>query len=202
PLPAALHRARPAGQGSLRLAGRIGRGPAGEHRRPEGARQQARPEDRGVRRARRRSLVHPFLPRGGARLRVLLALSRAHRPPGGGAGAAGPAHVGLMLHYFRCVDGRIEHFDEFRGELLTQHETAFHWIDLEDPTVKEATLLEDPFHFHPLAIEDCLSEVHHPKLDDYESYIFVIVHGVRFDAPNDQFITRELDIFLGKNYLI
>jgi magnesium transporter len=68
--------------------------------------------------------------------------------------------------------------------------------------VKEAAILENPFHFHPLAIEDCLSEVHHPKVDDYGEYLFFIVHGIRFDAPTDQFITRELDIFLGKNYLV
>ena len=105
-----------------------------------------------------------------------------------------------MLTYFRCVNGKIEQPEEFEPELLT--EDALHWIDLEDPTVKEATLLEDPFHFHPLAIEDCLAEVHHPKVDDYEAYIFVIVHGMRFDAPTDSFITRELDVFLGKNYLI
>jgi magnesium transporter len=86
--------------------------------------------------------------------------------------------------------------------MLREHPQAFHWIDLEDPTVKESTLLEDPFHFHPLAIEDCLSDIHHPKVDDYDSYIFLIVHGIRFDAPTDQFFTRELDVFLGPNYLI
>jgi magnesium transporter len=105
-----------------------------------------------------------------------------------------------VLTYFRYANGKIEQPQEFEPELLT--EDALHWIDLEDPTVKEATILEDPFHFHPLAIEDCLAEVHHPKVDDYEAYIFVIVHGIRFDAPTDTFITRELDIFLGKNYLI
>ena len=105
-----------------------------------------------------------------------------------------------MLTYFRHANGKIEQPPEFDPALLT--DDALHWIDLEDPTVKEATILEDPFQFHPLAIEDCLAEVHHPKVDDYESYIFVIVHGIRFDAPTDQFITRELDIFLGKNYLI
>jgi magnesium transporter len=105
-----------------------------------------------------------------------------------------------VLTYFRYANGKIEQPEEFDPALLT--DDALHWIDLEDPTVKEATLLEDPFHFHPLAIEDCLAEVHHPKVDDYESYIFVIVHGIRFDAPTDQFITRELDIFLGRNYLI
>jgi magnesium transporter len=107
-----------------------------------------------------------------------------------------------MLNYFRSVDGKVEHFTEFRPELLTEHENAYHWLDFEDPTVKEATILEDPFHFHPLAIEDCLSEVHHPKLDDYEEYVFLILHGIRFDAPTDNFITRELDIFLGRNFLI
>ena len=107
-----------------------------------------------------------------------------------------------MLSYFRCVDGRIEHQEEFRPELLEERANALHWIDLEDPTVRETTILEDPFRFHPLAIEDCLSDVHHPKVDDYEDYLFAIVHGIRFDAPTDQFITRELDVFLGKNYLI
>jgi len=105
-----------------------------------------------------------------------------------------------LLTYFRYANGKIEQPPEFERELLT--EDALHWIDLEDPTVKEATILEDPFHFHPLAIEDCLAEVHHPKVDDYEAYVFVIVHGIRFDAPTDTFITRELDIFLGRNYLI
>jgi magnesium transporter len=107
-----------------------------------------------------------------------------------------------MLSYFRCVRGQIEHYKEFRAELLTEHPDALHWIDLEDPTMRESTILEDPFRFHPLAIEDCLSEVHHPKVDDYEDYLFFIVHGIRFDAPTDAFITRELDIFLGKNFLI
>src|SRR5687768_1123251 len=111
-----------------------------------------------------------------------------------------PSGTEPLLTYFRCLNGKIEHL-EFDPEMLKIPD-AIHWIDLEDPTVKEATILEDPFHFHPLAIEDCLSEVHHPKVDDYEAYIFAILHGIRFDAPTDSFITRELDIFLGPNYLI
>jgi magnesium transporter len=107
-----------------------------------------------------------------------------------------------VLNYFRASGGHIEHHTELDAALLKSDPEALHWIDLEDPTVREASILEDPFHFHPLAIEDCLSEVHHPKVDDYGDYAFFIVHGIRFDAPTDQFITRELDIFLGRNYLI
>lgn len=107
-----------------------------------------------------------------------------------------------MLSYFRFAHGRIEQHAEFRPELYTEAPDALHWIDLEDPTVGEATILEDPFHLHPLAIEDCLSDVNHPKVDDYEDYLFMIVHGIRFDAPTDKFETRELDVFLGRNFLI
>ncbi len=106
-----------------------------------------------------------------------------------------------MLTYFRCVGGRIEAQPELRAEDLAQRD-AQHWIDLEDPTVNEAALLEEPFHFHPLAIEDCLSDVHLPKLDDYENYLFAILHGVWFEAESDQFVTRELDLFLGPNFLV
>jgi magnesium transporter len=107
-----------------------------------------------------------------------------------------------LLSYFRFQNGRIEQHAEFRPELYTEAPDALHWIDLEDPTVGEATILEDPFHLHPLAIEDCLSDVNHPKVDDYEDYLFLIVHGIRFDAPTDKFETRELDVFLGRNFLI
>jgi magnesium transporter len=107
-----------------------------------------------------------------------------------------------VLTYFRYEHGRVEHVPEFTAEDYALHPEALHWIDLEDPSVQEATILEDPFHFHPLAIEDTLSEVHHPKLDDYEDYLYLILHGIRFDAPTDQFITRELDVFLGRNFLV
>jgi magnesium transporter len=106
-----------------------------------------------------------------------------------------------VLTYFRSRNGKIEEMP-FEPRHISEGTGVLHWIDLEDPTVKEATILEDPFHFHPLAIEDCLSDVNLPKVDDYEGYAFLIVHGIRFDAPTDQFFTRELDVFLGKNYLV
>ena len=72
------------------------------------------------------------------------------------------------------------------GERVTEAPPeVLHWIDLEDPTVKEASILEEPFHFHPLAIEDCLSDVHHPEVDDYHEFVFLLVRGLRFDVPSE-----------------
>lgn len=108
-----------------------------------------------------------------------------------------------MITYFRRNEAGIKKFDHFRKEYFTESPPgALHWIDLDAPTDAEAALLTDPFNFHPLAIDDCLEEVNAPKVDDYESYLFAIVHGIRFDAPKDSFETRELDFFLGPNYLI
>lgn len=106
-----------------------------------------------------------------------------------------------MLTYFRQVEGRIEQGAELRPEALQQPDTL-HWVDLEDPTPEEALVLESVFHFHPLAIEDAVAEVSHPKADDYDDYLFLVLHGISFDAPRGEFVTRPLNAFLGRNYLV
>ncbi|MBE9501655.1 MAG: magnesium/cobalt transporter CorA [Chloroflexi bacterium] len=74
---------------------------------------------------------------------------------------------------------------------------------MERPTVEEEALLSEVFHFHHLAIEDCISQAHHPpKIDDYRDYLFIITHGVNHEAPRDQLETSELRMFLGKNYVV
>jgi len=97
---------------------------------------------------------------------------------------------------------------------LTVHENAdwrnfqskpecLYWWDLNTPTEEEQTCLSEYFHFHPLAIEDCVADVHHPKVDYYETYLYLVIHGVDVDRTQiEGFAPKELDIFLGKNYLL
>jgi magnesium transporter len=58
------------------------------------------------------------------------------------------------------------------------------------------------FHFHPLALEDCESRRHNPKIDDYGSSLFILTHGVHPESSTREFRTRQLSFFLGPNYLI
>jgi magnesium transporter len=59
-------------------------------------------------------------------------------------------------------------------------------------------LLDHHFHFHPLAIEDCLHFLQRPKLDYYEGYHFFVLHSL-----NQKTLTpEEVDIFVGTNYVI
>jgi len=86
-------------------------------------------------------------------------------------------------------------------ELLKDDKVIF-WVDIEEPTEADDHLLLDVFHFHPLTVEDCRANRHHPKVEEFPDYIYFIVHAVKTDASPDRFNTIELDGFLGRNYVL
>jgi magnesium transporter len=79
------------------------------------------------------------------------------------------------------------------------------WVDLISPTAAEGkAILGDTFHFHPLAIEDAMSEIHHPKIEQYNGAdLYFILHGIDAQGAGPHvFATRDVDFFLGANYLV
>jgi magnesium transporter len=76
------------------------------------------------------------------------------------------------------------------------------WVDLSQPTPEEGRILTDPFHFHQLAVEDALMELHHPKIESYGDYLYLILHGIDFSASEHCFRTQDIDFFLGAQYLV
>ena len=86
----------------------------------------------------------------------------------------------------------------------SQPETGLIWVDLnysEDIGSIE-TLLREQFGFHPLAIDDALHETHIPKLDDWESYLYMVLQDVVCTTESSEIDLPELDIFLGKRFLV
>ncbi len=78
------------------------------------------------------------------------------------------------------------------------------WVDMqgESPQACEP-ILRETFHFHPLAVDDALSETHVPKVDDWESFLYVVLHAISFHTEDGGHIdTVELDVFLGKNFVV
>lgn len=81
-------------------------------------------------------------------------------------------------------------------------EDAQIWVDLEAPTEEEARLvLENTFSFHPLAIEDCIAVSEQPKIDDYEKYLFMVIHAVHY-TDEHKMEPVELNMFIGRNFLV
>jgi len=77
------------------------------------------------------------------------------------------------------------------------------WIDLFAPTQDEIkTILVDLFNFHPLTVEDCGVFIDHPKIDDYNSYLFGAFHSMVYHCEESRVATWEVDFFISKNYLV
>jgi magnesium transporter len=85
---------------------------------------------------------------------------------------------------------------------LLKDQSAVIWVDMEKPNEADERVLLDVFHFHPLTVEDCRENRHYPKIEEFGSYIYFIVHGVTANISPDRFNTIELDGFLGPNYVI
>ncbi len=81
-------------------------------------------------------------------------------------------------------------------------EDAQIWVDLESPSPEETrNVLEQIFGFHPLAIEDCIAVTEQPKIDDYEKYLFVVIHALNYTAEHKVELD-ELNLFIGRNFLV
>lgn len=76
------------------------------------------------------------------------------------------------------------------------------WADVSDPTSQDFLDLAEEFSFHPLSIEDCRQEHQRPKVEEYPGYYFIVLYEAELVGPHDNLELRELNIFLGSNYLV
>ena len=76
------------------------------------------------------------------------------------------------------------------------------WVDLAAPTDEEFRLLSDVFAFHPLAVEDAHSALQYPKVEPFPGYLYLVLHGIDLHKGRTQLATRDVDFFLGRNYLV
>lgn len=109
-----------------------------------------------------------------------------------------------MIRSFIFSDGKLAGSDLEREalRLVRADKGLLLWVDLDNPTDDEIKfVLEGVFQFHPLAIEDCVAPNSLPKVEDYEDYLFIVTHAVDFKRT-EKFNTTELDLFLGKDYLV
>ena len=76
------------------------------------------------------------------------------------------------------------------------------WIHIESPRTADRDWLEEHFDFHQLDYEDVFSRNQRPKLDQYDDYVFIVLHFPLFDKDSGRILTAELDLFIGEDFLI
>lgn len=104
--------------------------------------------------------------------------------------------------YHKGADHIDEGYPREKLPELLEDEDNLVWIDMEQPTAEDTKMLADVFHFHPLTIEDAVETRNHPKVESYHNYLFLIVHGVTMETNSTNFVTKELDIYLGANFVL
>ena len=80
--------------------------------------------------------------------------------------------------------------------------SGIRWIHIESPRTADRDWLEEHFDFHPLDYEDVFSRNQRPKLDQYDDYVFIVLHFPLFDKDTNRILTAELDQFMGPDYLV
>jgi magnesium transporter len=76
------------------------------------------------------------------------------------------------------------------------------WIYMEKPSANEVEFLAQNFNFHPLNLDDVLSRIQRPKIDEYEDHLFIVLHFPVFDKENRITRPSEVNIFIGENYVV
>jgi magnesium transporter len=137
-------------------------------------------------------------------------------PPGGERGAAReePGRAGSVvrqaprLRPLRLLRGRPrgapggpeESLGEPRPEVIES--PSLRWINIDEPRLADRQWLADNFPFHELDLEDVASHNQRPKLDEYDEYMFLVMHFPRFDKDTGRLHAAELDAFIGPEYVI
>lgn len=109
-----------------------------------------------------------------------------------------------MIRSFLYLPGggvqRSDGIGDFRA--MCAAENSVLWVDLCKPTDQESYVLTHDFAFHPLAIEDVISERARTKIDDYDRYLFLVFPIVDYIGRDEGLKSSEIDLFLGKNSLV
>jgi magnesium transporter len=83
---------------------------------------------------------------------------------------------------------------------------ALVWCDIHSTKGGQAgpygRLLREVFGFDELTIEDSFTRNHLPKVDIYDEYLFVALFSFHLSEKRRRVETVELDMYLGKNYVV
>ena len=107
-----------------------------------------------------------------------------------------------MVTIFVHRNGRTEQVTSIDRGWLNPAAGVVVWVDLAAPSIPESLILSDTFAFHPLSVEDAMSALQFPKVEAYDGYLYIILHGIAYQAHERCFDTHDIDFFLGQTYLV
>ncbi len=90
--------------------------------------------------------------------------------------------------------------DPLRVETIEYN--GLRWINIERPDDAEIAWMHGNFDFNLLHLEDVTSRLQRPKIDDYEDYLFIVLHFPVHNKAERTTMPAELDVFVGQDYVV
>ena len=76
------------------------------------------------------------------------------------------------------------------------------WVDIEKPTQKDLDWLKTNFAIHPITLNELLLHSQREKVEQFESYLFLVMYAPIFNAKKRTTKAAELDAIVTKSYVI
>src|SRR5438067_406531 len=120
-------------------------------------------------------------------------------------GATGEIRLSGDGKPLRCLvlrNGRVSQPPESLADLseILKEPDALVWFDVVDPGPRDLALCEAEFNLHPLAIEDAVTAHERPKIEQYGSYWFVVIHATTLTPAG--VAVHEMAVFAGKRFVV
>jgi magnesium transporter len=95
--------------------------------------------------------------------------------------------------------------ENFPVEDVSEHleeQGACVWLDYCTPTQQDLETIAEELELHPLAVEDAVKEHQRPKLDRYDSHLFVSAYAVALDTASGELRASEVAMFVTAKALV
>jgi magnesium transporter len=95
--------------------------------------------------------------------------------------------------------------EDFPPEDISEHlkdPDTFVWLDYCRPSQEDLARIEEELSLHSLAIEDAVGQHERPKLDRYDSHLYLSAYAVKLDRNSGAVAISELGAFITRNALV
>ena len=107
------------------------------------------------------------------------------------------AHI-IDKQKIKQIDDFLSGVTSLKKEMAEQQATSL-WVHVND--LADVFRLQDIFGLHPLAIDAVIHQNHPSTLEEYQTYVFTIIDGVRIEE-NGRFAEDDLYLFLGNRWIV
>ena len=76
------------------------------------------------------------------------------------------------------------------------------WADFVSPTAADLAAIGEELGLHQLAVEDAVHGYQRPKLDHYDTHMFLAAYAVSLDPDTGELFTHEIKAFITKSALV